>query len=115
MAKQSTKSASEVEYHINPLDPHNINPRIQQWISELIEKRDSMTVSEEIRALAAIARIQVNFITLREESGGGLATGTEVKRFAEAFAANAKSRGKNISGSAKLAALAFDDDDSDSD
>ena len=123
MAKRSTKSEAEPEVYINPLDPHNVTPRLQQWISELIEKRDNMSVREEIAAIAAIGRLQVMFVTLREEQGGGVATGTEVKRFAKAFAANAdrgrkgaagKSNGKlkpsALESTAAVAASQYDDE-----
>jgi hypothetical protein len=100
------------EPHINPLDPLNINPRLQAWVSELIERRDDMSVTEQIRAIAAIARLQVNYVALRKEAGGGYATGTEVKRFAQAFASHARKR-KNLAGSAAYAEFEYDGDDSD--
>lgn len=102
----------------DPVDPLNIQPRLQQWVSELIEAREDMTMGEQIRAIAAISRLMVNNVALRKETGGGGATGTEVKRFAKAFAANADRRRKNLAGSAAYAALQFDDDgehDDDSD
>ena len=96
---------------LNPLDPHNINPRLQAWISEIIEMRQDMNAREQIAAIAAIGRLQVLFIKLREETGGGLTTGTEVKRFAKAFATNASRERKNLarSSTAAVAALEYDD------
>ena len=112
MAKRSMKLVNEPDgYVINPLDPHNINPRLQEWISELIEKRDDMSVREEIAAIAAIGRLQVLFIKLREEGGGGVATGTEVKRFEQYFKTNAKSRRKGVAGKSTAAVAALEHDD----
>jgi hypothetical protein len=109
LARPLTKSVGE----LNPLDPHNINPRLQAWLSELIEARDEMSLTEQIRAISAIGRIQAIYVGLRKEAGGGYATGTEVKRFAKAFEQNAKGGRKSYarSSSAAVAALAYDDDD----
>ena len=105
-------------YVINPLDPHNINPRLQEWISELIEKRDDMSVREEIAAIAAIGRLQVLFIKLREEGGGGVSTGTAVKQFERFFKDNAtrasiahKRKGAARRSSAAIAELGYDEPD----
>jgi hypothetical protein len=95
---------------LNPLDPYNINPRLQAWVSELIERREEMDMNQQVRAISAIGRIQIMYIKLREEGGGGYATGTEVKRFAEAFAANATDKRKiNRRSTAAIAELEYDD------
>jgi hypothetical protein len=104
-APKKSDPPDEPELQLDPLDPLSINPRLQQWVSELIEAREDMSIGEQIRAIAAIARLQVNYIALRKEAGGGYATGTEVKRFAKAFAKNAI-RGRQ----SNTRALTHDDD-----
>lgn len=98
------------------IDPLNINPRLARWASEIIENRHVLTPSEQVRALAAIARIQYLFMKLREETEderSRSSSGTEVKRFAKAFAANAGRRRKSIARKSvpSSAAIAFKDDD----
>lgn len=94
------------------LDPLNINSRLQTWLSELIEARSEMSVSEQVRAVAAIARIQYVFMKLREEKHEPATTGTAVKQYEKAFAANSRRR-KAVAGrkSADIVPLDSDDDE----
>jgi hypothetical protein len=112
LARQRTPSENELDREPqggDPHDPANINPRLLLWVSELIDAREEMPISEQIRAIAAIGRLQINMIKLREDSGGGHQSGTEVKRFAKAFAANATNKRKKLARS--TAAIAGPDDD----
>lgn len=93
------------------LDPLNINPRLQAWISELIDNRDDMTVSEQVRAVAAIARIQYLFMKLREEKSEPVNTGVAVKQYEKAFQANATRRRKKLTGSTTAVLTTIRDDD----
>ena len=116
MAKRSTRLVNAPEKTtpenvINPLDPYNITPRLQKWISELIEMREDMDARTQVSAISAIGRLQVMFIKLREEGGGGVATGTEVKRFEQYFKTNAKSRRKGVAGKSTAAVAALEHDD----
>lgn len=104
------------------IDPLNINPRLAAWVSELIENRHLMNIAEQVRSVAAIARIQYAFMKLREERDKeeekklNANSGTEVKRFAKAFTSNAGRRRKGNSRPPKqdliLDAIERDDDES---
>lgn len=97
---------------IQPLDPLNINARLQLWVSELIENRADMTTAEQVRAIAAIGRIQYVFMKLREEKFEPVNTGTAVKRYEKAFASNAARRRKAVARkSGTLPAILEDADD----
>lgn len=97
---------------INQADPKNVNGRLYDAISILLDNFEDMTVREQVATVAAIARIQVLFIKLREErdepKSEPARDGIEVKRFAKAFAANANRRRKSVS--RKNTAIATADD-----
>ena len=95
------------------LDPKNVNGRLYDAMSKLLDNFEDMTVREQVATVAAIARIQVLFIKLREEKSEPANVGTAVKRYEKAFQANATGRRKKITGSvaATLAAVRDDDDD----
>jgi hypothetical protein len=91
---------------VHTLDPKNVNGRLYDCISILLDNFQEMTVSEQVRTVAAIARIQVLFIKLREDGGVATNTGTTVKKYAKAFEANAARRRKRVAGAgAALAAI----------
>jgi hypothetical protein len=100
---------------IASLDPKNVNGRLYDCISSLLDSFQDMTVSEQVRTVSAIARIQVLFAKIREEPGAYNASnsGQTVRKYAKAFEAHATRRGKTIAGSAATAALldATADDD----
>lgn len=93
----------------NPNDPKNINGRLYDAVSTLLDNFQDMTVREQVTAVSAIARIQVLFMKIREDPSVPSSTGTTVKRYAKAFASNANKR-KGVTGS-DVAGLLEEPDD----
>lgn len=108
--KQINGTVTDVK--VNPLDPLDINSQLMQWAQELIQKRYDMETNEQVRCIAAIARIQYLFMKLREEKPeySHVNAGTEVRRFAKAFAGHAGKR-KSVARSRTAGALPFKTDD----
>jgi hypothetical protein len=96
-----------------PLDPRNVNGRLYEAISKLLDNFDDMTVREQVATVAAIARIQVLFQKIREEQGAiPSSAGTTVKRYAKAFEAHAARGRKAVAGSEiPLLDASYDDSD----
>jgi hypothetical protein len=92
----------------NPDDPKDINGRLYDAISRLLDNFEDMTVREQVATVSAIARIQVVFPKIREMSGGSQ-RGAVVRQYAAAFQANADRRRKN-GARPDTAADDFDDD-----
>lgn len=93
------------------LDPKNVNGRLYNAISTLLDNFDDMSVREQVATVAAIARIQVLFIKLREEKIESANAGTAVKRYEKAFEANAARKRKRVAGSVDRTLAAIRDDD----
>lgn len=96
------------------LDPLNIDARLMKQVSkllDLLEDNEHVTIREITGALAAIARIRIGYVKLRDEEPAN--AGSVVRKYASAFAANAAGGRARVSRSA--AADADDDIDSDFD
>jgi hypothetical protein len=87
-------NAEEAQAIAEQADPKNVNGRLYDAMSTLLDSFHDMNVREQVATIAAIARIQVAFIKLRDESygSGAIYSGTAVKRYEKAFAANAARR-----------------------
>jgi hypothetical protein len=79
---------------LNPDDPKDINGRLYDAISNLLDKFEEMTVREQVAVVSAIARIQVQFPKIRETSGDSR-RGAVVRQYTQAFKANAGRRRKS--------------------
>ena len=80
----------------NPYDPLDVNGRLYQAMSTLLDEFDDLTSREKVLAISAIARIQVMFMKLREEPGVNTNTGSKVRQYEEAFKTNATRSRKRI-------------------
>jgi hypothetical protein len=111
---------------IDPRDPLNVNRRLYDQISKLLDQlderdsRELVTMRERIAALVAIGRIQIIFASLRKEKGHDNASGSSVRKYSAAFTANADARGKEPPGSADdgddgISAIIGGDSDGDGD
>lgn len=71
-------------------DPYQINARLQRQVSEMLrqleDEDETVTLKERYMALASIARIQYIFVNLRKEKVGDPNVGTNVRKYAGAFA-----------------------------
>lgn len=107
-----------------PADPLNVNARLYQQISVLLEQMEDknadkkLTIRERIAALTAIGRIQVLFVGLRKERSS-VGSGASVKKYTGAFAHAASGGAKNTGPADEppddwFDRAAFDDDGDDS-
>ena len=73
------------------LDPLNVNGRLYEQVSKLLDQlaKPSVTLRERTMALAAIARIQQIFVKLRDENREPENAGSTVRKYAASFQANA--------------------------
>jgi hypothetical protein len=104
-------------------DPLNVNARLYRQIARLLDDleeedvKQNLDIKERIAALIAVARIQTVFVALRKEDRGGTrGSGSAVRKYSKAFAANASrgrkaTAGRTRSAAAELAADDFGDDD----
>lgn len=80
------------------LDPQNINSRLYNQIDILLtqlETGEHITLKERIAAMIAVARIQVAFVGLRKEKvPDDVVAGSTVRKYATAFANDARRRAK---------------------
>lgn len=93
-------------------DPRNINGRLYECISKLLDNFDDMSPSEQIRCIAAIAGVQIKY-NFGGNFGADTVVGATVRKYAKAFK-NAASKRKAITGEAAVAAAIannLDDDD----
>ena len=93
------------------LDPKNLNGRLYDAMSTLLDNFEEMSVREQVATIAAIARIQVMLIKIREDNFDPATSGTAVKRYEKAFAANATRRRKAVIGAAAALEDLSDDDE----
>lgn len=77
-------------------DPKNLNGRLYDAMSRLLDTFDDMTVREQVATVSAIARIQMTWIKIRENANATANSGTTVKRYEKAFAANATRKRKPL-------------------
>lgn len=94
------------------LDPHNINARLQNQVSELLrqlEEGEHVTLRERYMSLTAIGRIQVMFVSLRKEKADEPDRGSAVRKYAAAFEANDARRRTARAGS--IEAVRAEDDE----
>jgi hypothetical protein len=79
------------------IDPLQINRRLYNQVSELLrgleDKGDKVTIRERYMSLAAIARIQYIFVSLRKEKVENVDAGSAVRQYAAAFQKNGTGRG----------------------
>jgi hypothetical protein len=89
------------------LDPLDVNGRLYQMMSDLLDDMASMKkvgIRDRIAALVAIGRIQTMFMGLRKEfKVEQPAAGSTVRKFASAFSAHA-ARGRKASARSARAA-----------
>ena len=115
---------AEVTAISRPVDPHNINARLQNQVAQLLtqlEEGEHITLRERVQALVAIGRVQIMFVGLRKEKADEPDRGSAVRKYASAFAANDARRRKAGAGSleavraedAEIAAAFGGDDDGD--
>lgn len=95
----------------SPNDPKNLNGRLYDAMCDLLDEWGDMDVREKVATIAAIARIQVQFIKIREDHHVPGASGTAVKRYEKAFAANAARKRGKVTGSATIALIGDKDDE----
>ena len=103
---------AEVTTLTRVVDPHNINSRLQNQVSQLLtqlEEGEHITMRERVQALVAIGRVQVMFMGLRKEKADEPDRGSAVRKYASAFEANDARRRKGGAGS--LAAVRAEDDE----
>lgn len=105
------------------LDPKNVNGRLYDQIDILLsylEERDAaaeddgvrVTLKERIAVLIAIARIQVAFVGLRKEkTPDDDVPGSAVRKYATAFANDARRRTKPVGRRTNVVAKPEPDDD----
>ena len=81
------------------LDPLNINGRLYKQIGKLLDdmeaadRDEKMTMPQRINALIAVGRVQTIFSNLRKASADDPERqGASVRKYAEAFSANAANR-----------------------
>lgn len=103
--KGPTINADEQRMTPEELDPKNLNGRLYDAMSTLLDHFDDMNVREQVATIAAIARIQVAFIKIREDTYVPGSSGAAVKRYEKAFAANANRQRGKVAGSGATAAL----------
>lgn len=77
-----------------PFDPLEVDRRLYEQVSKLLDQMDDpdTTMRERIMGLAAIARIRVAYVRLND-SRDELDAGSSVRKYAAAFAKNAKGDG----------------------
>jgi hypothetical protein len=110
------KKASVTALPSRPLDPHNINSRLQNQVATLLtqlEEGEHVTLRERVQALVAIGRIQIMFVGLRKEKADEPERGSAVRKYAAAFEANDARRRKTGTGPApgSLEAVRAEDDE----
>jgi len=73
------------------LDPKNINGRLYDQISKLLDQLESknVTLRERVSALVAVGRIQTIFVGLRKERREPDIAGSKVRQYTGQFTANA--------------------------
>jgi hypothetical protein len=73
------------------LDPKNINGRLYDQISKLLDQLESknVTLRERVAALIAVGRVQTIFMGLRKERRDPDLAGSKVRQYSGQFAANA--------------------------
>lgn len=79
-----------------PIDPLNVDARLYEQVSLLLDQLQDPGVSirERIMALAAIARIRISYVKLNDNQDSADA-GSTLRKYSEAFANNAiTGRGK---------------------
>lgn len=108
------KKANITALPSRPLDPHNINSRLQNQVAALLtqlEEGEHVTMRERVQALVAIARIQLAFMGLRKEKTDEPERGSAVRKYAAAFEANDARRRKAGAGPAPGSLEAVRDED----
>jgi hypothetical protein len=75
--------------NIKRLDPLNIDGRLYEQVSKLLDQLQdpSVTIRERYMSLAAIARIRISYVKLSD--GEAPNAGSTVRKYTAAFAANA--------------------------
>jgi hypothetical protein len=77
------------------LDPFRINARLLNQISKLLDQLEDphnaaeITIPQRINALIAVGRVQIMFDRLRKASDDRSNSGAAVRKYAQAFQANA--------------------------
>lgn len=96
---------------IKAIDPHNINIRLQNQISELLRQLEEGDADIKTRymALMAIARMQAVFVALRKEKFDEPTRGSSVRKYAGAFT-KAHDPGRRKTGTGPDAPAEPDDD-----
>lgn len=91
MAKRKTKALPRTLTRF--VDPLNINGRLYNQLAivldELEKKNKTLTWRDRITALVYIGRIQTMFMGLRKEQSNEPTAGSAVRKYADAFKANA--------------------------
>ena len=80
------------------LDPKNINARLYNQVSALLDQLESEEISlkERVAALVAIGRLQTIFLNLRLKGEKDESAGSTVRKYASAFQAHDARRRKAI-------------------
>ena len=97
-----------------PLDPLNVNGRLYQQMSYLLDQVETdpaITFRERLAAVIAIGRIQVMFVNLRKESSDDGTSGSAVRKYATAFKNAGRGRKKIARSSTPAITDQSDDDD----
>lgn len=90
-------------------DPHNVRGRLYDQVAKVLDElerkpkrgEEPIGLKERVSALTAIGRLEVIFVGLRKEDTGGRASGSAVRKYANAFQQNAARRGAHVAGSAE--------------
>ena len=111
LERPPAKQCSEIKVNPMPnLDPKNINARLYNQVSHLLdqlETGDTVTLKERIAALVAIGRIQTIFLNLRLKGDKDEpAEGSSIRKYTTAFQAHDTRRRKAV---ARAAATELDD------
>jgi len=91
------KALAKIEQKVNVLDPLNVNGRLYEACSQLLDELrndDELSIRDRIAAITAVGRCQVMFMGLRKEGKGGGDAGSAVRKYAAAFTQNASGGGK---------------------
>ena len=95
-------------------DPKNLNGMLYDRCCELLrDEWDEMDTRQRIATLTAISNVQVRFIKIRADHHVPAVSGTTVRRYEKAFAANATRKRKSVAGDAAVAALLTNDGEPD--